>query len=146
MPTPSTPSTPSTPARPRIRFSDEERLDFVQQIVRYQGDCPQRNRSQFWADQAALFEQEHGKPMRNGRKFVADMTQARVAKVRAEQRESGTVQPDTELSQALDQWIQFEAGQKEVSRTSALSVEQRQREAGVMRERRLALVLPRFVR
>src|SRR5260370_12222683 len=121
MPTPSTPSTPSAPARPRIRFSDEERLDFVQQIVRYQGDCPQRNRSQFWADQAALFEQEHGKPMRNGRKFVADMTQARVAKVRAEQRESGTVQPDTGRSQALDQWIQSEAGQQADPRTSAFS-------------------------
>ena len=70
----------------------------MQQVVSYQADCPPRNRTQFWADQAAFFEQAHGKPMRNGAKFVRDTTHVRRAEVVAELGGSGTVQPETELS------------------------------------------------
>jgi hypothetical protein len=138
-------STPtSTPARPRTHFTDKDRLDFVQQIVANQRDCPPRGRTQFWADQAAIFARTHGgKLIKNGSKFVGDMTGPHIAQRKVERTESGTVQPDTELGQALDRWVQFEDGQKA---ESLAAVEERRREGEAMRGRRGQMLQPNHLR
>jgi hypothetical protein len=105
---------------------------------------PAEGPDQFWADQAAIFARTHGgKLIKNGSKFVGDMTGPHIAQRKVERTESGTVQPDTELGQALDRWVQFEDGQKA---ESLAAVEERRRDGEVVRGRRGQMLLPKHLR
>lgn len=142
-----TPLTPSTAARSRTYFTERERLDFVQLIVANQGEYPMRNKARFWTNMSAIFADTHdGKTIKYGARFVSDMVAKHVAKRRAERAESGTVQRDTELDQALDQWVEVEKRQQDMLQESAEAEAQRQREREATAQRRGQMTIPHYLR
>jgi len=54
---------------------------------------------------SVLLQQEYGVKLRDARSTMQDLVTARKIEVVKYQKESGTVQNDTELTQAVDRWI-----------------------------------------
>ena len=141
-------ATPSraTPSqeRQRARLTDEEKLVLVRLCVNYQEEHTRGNNlANFWIKIKQLLKDETGKELKNPQDTIRLMTTALEVQDRRELRESGTVQQDTDLNQALRQWLEHENDAKDQEkRKKSAAEEAAQREAEEAENHRRNLLLP----
>ncbi|KAI5783529.1 hypothetical protein EDC01DRAFT_632091 [Geopyxis carbonaria] len=95
--------------RKRTHLTNENKIvALIQLCVANQREYAQSNKGNFWAMISELLLQEVGVSLRDPSGTVKGMVLKRRTQVRMQIGESGTVQEDTELTQAADQWIEIE--------------------------------------
>lgn len=89
----------------KTTLNNEMRLALVKLCIENQAEYMYGGKLAFWKKMSVLLQQEHGVKLRDARSTVQDMVTARKIEVVKYRKESRTVQNDTELTQAVDQWI-----------------------------------------
>jgi hypothetical protein len=87
----------------RTRYTVTDNLALVRLCVLY-GDLYKRPVSKFWNTVSTEFTRQTGKPMADPLAKVAKMVKDREKLVEQQRLESGTVQEESDFTQALDSW------------------------------------------
>ncbi|KAH0608310.1 uncharacterized protein H6S33_002362 [Morchella sextelata] len=102
-------NTQSSSRRPRCTITEGEKVVLMHLYVDYQVKHVQGKKSAFWLLISELLEQESGGvKLKDPQKTVSLIVARRRAEVRMQERESGTVQRENELTQKIDAWIAHE--------------------------------------
>ncbi|PUU77876.1 hypothetical protein B9Z19DRAFT_1127655 [Tuber borchii] len=100
---PAVPNTFGSISRTRLEPGDQ--LVLARLCVLNQSDYAEGKKGEFWSKISLLLEQDTGKRLKDPASTMKLLVAGRRIKRDAESLESGTTQPDTELTQALDAWI-----------------------------------------
>lgn len=131
----------------RARLTDEEKLVLVRLCVNYQDEHTRGNKANFWIKIKQLLKDETGKELKNLQDTIRLMSTTLEVQDRREQRESGTVQQDTDLNQALRQWLEHENEVKDQEKRKKSAAEESvQKEAEEAEKHRRNLLLPKHKR
>ncbi|PUU75711.1 hypothetical protein B9Z19DRAFT_1195288 [Tuber borchii] len=98
----------SAPTCRHIYLTDEKKLMLVRLCVENQADFQDRRKGQFWAMISDLLHQEAGIFLKDPAGTVKGLVASRRTQLKVQGRESGTVQEDTDFTQAVDRWIEVE--------------------------------------
>src|SRR4051794_6375982 len=91
------------PSKGRTRYTPTDNLTLVRLCVLH-GDLYRRPVAKFWNTVTTEFTHETGKPMADPLAKVAKMVKDREKLLKQYELESGTVQEESDLTQALDSW------------------------------------------
>ncbi|KAF8457325.1 hypothetical protein BDZ91DRAFT_852369 [Kalaharituber pfeilii] len=136
-----TPNPPSSTAQTRL--TEEERLILVRLCLEYQDEHTPRNKTKFWLKIKLLLLEKIGKELKDPQQAITRMVEQLEIDDRRERKESGTVQQDTDLKQALRRWREHEAAieqiQKQQKAENETAAEREVKEAKIHRQN---LLLP----
>ncbi|KAI5781925.1 hypothetical protein EDC01DRAFT_632634 [Geopyxis carbonaria] len=90
----------------RAALQETDRLFLIKLCVEHQIDHRERNIGRFWRKISALLKDSTGIQLRDPSRTVNSWVDARRPVLARQITESGTVQSDTEFTQALDKWIE----------------------------------------
>jgi hypothetical protein len=124
-------------------MDDDDLLALIRLCVSHQEEFVHGLKRDFWLTMAALLKNEIGKELRDPQSTMKGLVAGRRADLRRALQESGTVQEDTDLTQALDAWIEVldEIEKQKVAKKR--SEDQLAREALTATQFRNNLLVPR---
>ncbi|KAG0128865.1 hypothetical protein HOY82DRAFT_541146 [Tuber indicum] len=94
-----------TSSSSRTRLDEVDQLVLTRLCVVHQSDYAEGKKVEFWAKISILLEQETEKKLKDPASTMKSLVATRRITVDTERLESGTTQPEMELTQALDAWI-----------------------------------------
>ncbi|KAI5788378.1 hypothetical protein EDC01DRAFT_631319 [Geopyxis carbonaria] len=112
----------------RAHLQDVDRLFLIKLCVQHQGDHRERNIGRFWRKISALLKDGIGVELRDPSRTVNNWVNARRPVLAKQVTESGTVQSDTEFTQALDKWIEHLDTAEQLKKDAIKPVTQQDRE------------------
>ena len=108
----------------RVRLSEQVKLELVRLCILYQADHHYGNKKAFWSHISQLLNNKIGKSLRDPQQTVDGLVTQFEAQIKREEKESGTVQHDSELKQALFQWVaHLEEQRNEAKHTETMRAE-----------------------
>ncbi|OJD10035.1 hypothetical protein AJ78_08788 [Emergomyces pasteurianus Ep9510] len=90
-----------------LRVAKYEKLKSIRYCVGNQDDYRHLPRSQFWNNFKTWFENTFGRSLRQPDRMIAQLVKKHREKQAAMLAESGTARSETDLDQALDEWLQI---------------------------------------
>ncbi|KAI5816078.1 hypothetical protein BZA77DRAFT_67862 [Pyronema omphalodes] len=130
------------PMRKGTLINDDDRLALIKFCIEYNEENVYGNKKQFWQKMSLLLQQECGLLLRDPQSTVDDMVASRRIVLARQKKESGTVQQDTELLQALDVLVAIEDEKKKAREDLKKTAAEKEKEAQEASERRASLFKP----
>ncbi|RPB00726.1 hypothetical protein L873DRAFT_1842920 [Choiromyces venosus 120613-1] len=98
----------STPTHCHTYLTDEKKLILMRLCVENQADFQDRRKGQFWVMISDLLHQEAGIFLKDPAGTVKGFVASHRKQLKVQSCELGTVQEDTNFTQAVDKWIEVE--------------------------------------
>jgi protein-tyrosine-phosphatase len=137
------PSVRSSKPSKQTKLNEADKIVLVQLCVENQEKYYYGNMKKFWIEVSVLLQQKTGKELKDPNSTITGMVALRRVKREQEKLESGTVQSDTQLSQALDKWIERLDSIEAEKLATTKTTEELEAEKEIAQRRRDNLLKPR---